>query len=239
MRDTSVPWRSPVSVAFAYRSPRRTLDPVNDVPVCPTALHATFEPPSMRLHPKLKYLLEVAALAAAFLALGKLALSHILVSGWDVAVVWPPSGVALAALLARGIRLWPGLAVGTGFLSLGSAPLPQVALSLLGVTLEAVLGAYLLKHVLGFRNSLDRVYDVGCLAGVAVVAGVVGSVIGITSFYTAGRIPQEEVGIEWLKFWLGDTMGILTVAPFLLVWTSGPRPPGRGGGGAVGAGGVA
>ena len=183
----------------------------------------------MTHHPKLKYLLEVAALAAAFLALGKLALSHILVSGWDVAVVWPPSGVALAALLAGGIRLWPGLAVGTVFLSLGSTSLPQVALSMLGVTLEGVLGAYLLKHVLGFRNSLDRVYDVGCLAGVAVVACGVGSVIGVTSFYTAGRIPQEEVGIEWLKFWLGDTMGILTVAPFLLVWTSGPRPRGRGG----------
>ena len=179
------------------------------------------------LPPKLKYVLQVTALALAYLGLGKLALSHVMVSGWDVAVVWPPSGIALAALLVGGIRLWPGLAVGTAFLSLGSAGAPQVALSMVGVTLEAVLAAYLLKHVLGFRNSLDRVYDVGSLAGVASLACIVGSVIGITSFYTAGRIPREELGMEWLKFWLGDTMGILTVAPFCLAWSAKPRPRGR------------
>jgi PAS domain S-box-containing protein len=179
------------------------------------------------LQRKLKYLSKVAVLAAAYFALGKLALSHVLVSGWEVAVVWPPSGVAIAALLIGGIRLWPGLTLGTAFLSFGSAALPQVPISMAGGTLEAVVGAYLLKHVLGFRNSLDRLYDVAALAGVAIVACVVGSTIGITSFYTAGRIPAEEVGIEWLKFWLGDTMGILTVAPFLVVWATGPRLRGR------------
>ena len=51
------------------------------------------------LQPKLKYLSKVVALAAVYYGLGKLALSHVMVSGWDVAVVWPPSGVALAALL--------------------------------------------------------------------------------------------------------------------------------------------
>ena len=182
------------------------------------------------LHPKLKYALQVAVLALAYQWLGKLALATVMVSGWEVAVVWPPSGVALAALLVGGVRLWPGLAIGTAFLSLGSTGLPQVGLSMVGVTLEAVLGAYLLKNLLGFRNSLDRVYDVGALAGVAIVSCFVGSAIGIASFYSAGRIPADDLGMEWLKFWLGDTMGILTVAPFLLTWltwSSGRRPRGR------------
>jgi len=185
------------------------------------------------LPPKVKYVLQVAGLALAYFGLGKLALSHVMVSGWDVAVVWPPSGVALAALLVGGIRLWPGLAVGTMFLSIGSAGPLQVALSMVGVTVEAVLGAYLLQHVLHFRNSLHRGYDVSALAGVAVLTCVVGSVIGITSFYSAGRIPAEELAMEWLKFWLGDTMGVLTVTPFLLAWTSAPRPRGRRGEGFV------
>ena len=117
------------------------------------------------LHPTLKYLLQVAALAVVYFGLGEFAFSYVMLSGWDVAVWWPPSGVALAALLVGGIRLWPGLAMGTALLSLlRDVPLPQVALSMLGVTLEGVLGAYLLKSVLGFRNSLDRVYDVGALA---------------------------------------------------------------------------
>ena len=179
------------------------------------------------LQPKLKYLSKVVALAAVYYGLGKLALSHVMVSGWDVAVVWPPSGVALAALLIGGLRLWPGLAFGTALLSWGFAPLPQIIISVVGVTVEAVLGAYLLKRVLGFRNSLDRLYDVAVLAGVAVVVCVVGSSIGIVSFYTAGRIPPGAVGLEWLKFWLGDTMGILIVAPFLLAWSSRPRQIGR------------
>ena len=182
---------------------------------------------STGLQPKLKYLSKVVALAAVYYGLGKLALSHVMVSGWDVAVVWPPSGVALAALLIGGLRLWPGLAFGTALLSWGFAPLSQIIISVVGVTLEAVLGAYLLKRVLGFRNSLDRLYDVAALAGVAVVVCIVGSAIGIVSFYTSGRIPPGEVGLEWLKFWLGDTMGILTVAPFLLAWSSKPRQIGR------------
>ena len=179
---------------------------------------------SRGLQPKLKYLSKVVTLAAVYYGLGKLALSHVMVSGWDVAVVWPPSGVALAALLIGGLRLWPGLAFGTALLSWGFAPLPPIVISVVGVTLEAVLGAYLLKRVLGFRNSLDRLYDVAALAGVAVLVCIVGSAIGIVSFYTSGRIPPGAVGLEWLKFWLGDTMGILTVAPFLLAGASVPRP---------------
>ena len=182
---------------------------------------------SKGLQPTLKYLSKVVALAAAYYWLGKLALSHVMVSGWDVAVVWPPSGVALAALLIGRLRLWPGLAFGAALLSWGFASPLQVVISAVGVTMEAVLGAYLLKRVLGFRNSLDRLYDVAALAGVAVLVSIVGSSIGIVSFYTSGRIPPGEVGLEWLKFWLGDTMGILTVAPFLLTWSSRPRQIGR------------
>ncbi len=182
---------------------------------------------STGLRSKIKYLLKIAALAGVYLVLGHLALSHVMDSGWDVKVVWPPSGVALVALLIGGIRLWPGLAIGTAFLSWGEAPSAQVAISMAGVTLEAVVGAYLLKRVFGFRNSLDRLYDVAALAGVAVVSCIAGSTIGLISFYTAGRIPPGEVGLEWLKYWVGDTMGILTVAPFLLTWSSRPRQIGR------------
>lgn len=181
----------------------------------------------MSLHPRLKYLFRIVALAGSYYLFGKLALSHVMVSGWDVAVVWPPSGIALAVLVVGGLRLWPGLAFGTALLSWGFAPLPQIMISVLGVTLEAVLGAYLLKRVLGFRNSLGRLYDVAALAGVAVVVCIVGSAIGIVSFYTSGRIPPGEIGLEWLKFWLGDTMGILTVSPVLLTWSAKPRQIGR------------
>ena len=179
------------------------------------------------LRSKVKYVFQIIGLAATYYLLGKLALSHVMVSGWDVAVVWPPSGVALAALLVGGLRLWPGLVFGTALLSWGFAPLAPILISVTGVTLEAVLGAHLLRSVLGFRNSLDRLYDVAALAGVAVTVCIVGSAIGIIGFDASGRIPPGEVGLEWLKFWLGDTMGILTVAPFLLVWSSKPRQIGR------------
>jgi PAS domain S-box-containing protein len=163
-------------------------------------------------------------LAAVFWSLAKLALSHILVSGWDVAIVWPPSGVALAALFVWGYRLWPGLAVGSALLSIGEASPAQVALTAAGVCLEAAVGTYLLKSVLGFRPSLGRLYDVATLVGVAALSSIIGAALGIASFYAAGRVPLEEVGTEWLKYWLGDTMGILIVAPVILTWAAGPRP---------------
>src|ERR1700692_2314587 len=80
----------------------------------------------------------------------------------NVALVWPPAGIALAAILLFGHRFWPGVALGAvlfslmngmpfGFFTLGTA---------IGNTMGAIVCAYLLKKFIAFGNAMERTRDV-------------------------------------------------------------------------------
>jgi integral membrane sensor domain MASE1 len=69
----------------------------------------------------------------------------------QVTVVWPPSGIALAALLVLGFRVWPGVWLGALAANLlAHEPVVTAAAIATGNTLEAVGGAWLLNRV-GFH----------------------------------------------------------------------------------------
>ena len=141
-----------------------------------------------------------------------------------VTLIWPPAGIALAALLIRGWRLWPGVAAGAllANLTLIDSEVPASFGIMIGNTLEALAGCAILQRGLGFRRDLSRPRDVAALVVAAALASTVAAAIGAASLCTLGET-------SWLYFWsigsiwwLGDAMGILLVAPFLLVWTRGP-----------------
>jgi len=70
----------------------------------------------------LPYLAKVGILAALYFAGGKLGLLLAVPQG-NVTLAWPPTGIALAALLLFGLRLWPGVAAGA-FLVTASTGVP-------------------------------------------------------------------------------------------------------------------
>src|SRR6185503_1145748 len=141
----------------------------------------------------------------------------------SITAVWPPTGIALAALVIGGYRLWPGVALGAALANTFTADVP--ALTVLGITigntLEALVGAYLLRAA-GFRASLNRVRDV--LALVVLAAGLsttVSATLGVTSLWIGDEIrSSSELPSAWRVWWLGDMGGDLLVAPFLLVLAS-------------------
>ena len=90
----------------------------------------------------------------------------------------------------------------------------------LGNTLEALLGAVLLKRVVGFRPSLDRLRDVlGLVVLAAGLSTLVSATIGVTSGWLGGSMPAATYGDAWHTWWLGDALGDLVMAPFLFVWS--------------------
>jgi signal transduction histidine kinase len=143
-------------------------------------------------------------------------------------LVWPPTGIALFVLLRFGYGLWPGVFAGAFAVNaVVGAPLPVAAGIALGNTLEAAVGTYLLRRV-GFDDRLARVRDVVALILLAVATSTfVSAAIGVGSLL-AGRVIQPaavvSTGIAW---WLGDALGNLVVAPFLLVWSRPHRMNGR------------
>src|SRR5512136_272017 len=106
------------------------------------------------------YLIKIILLAVVYHLAARVGLKMAYVQ-INTSPVWPPTGIALAALLIFGYRMWPGISLGVLLGSVLSGGDPGVALGMsLGNTLEALAGAYLLKHVVDFRISMDRVRNV-------------------------------------------------------------------------------
>src|SRR4051794_38502780 len=96
----------------------------------------------------------------------KLGLSLAFKNG-SVSPVWPPTGVALAVLLLLGPSFWPAVLIGAFLSNLFLTPVgPFVSGGIsVGNTLEAVMGAYLLRkafpgkdYFLRFKNVLQFLF---------------------------------------------------------------------------------
>ncbi len=170
------------------------------------------------------YVGQVLAVASTYLAAALVGLSLDAVSGF-ASLVWPATGIALAAVLLGGRRLWPGVFIGALVANaLTGAPL-FVALGIAtGNTLEALVGASALKRVEGFRLALDRVRDVlALILFAATLSTIVSATIGVATLYIAGMAAPQDVLETWRTWWVGDAIGALLIAPLILVWATRPR----------------
>ncbi len=141
----------------------------------------------------------------------------------SVTAVWPPAGIALAAVFLCGNRMLPAVALGAFLANITTpAPLPAVIGITVGNTLEAFIGAALLRRV-RFRSSLERLRDVVALVGLAgAVSTAVGATVGILSLLLSGALTGAEVGTAWRVWWLGDLGGVVIVGGALLAAISAP-----------------
>jgi PAS domain S-box-containing protein len=163
---------------------------------------------------------KVVLLAALYAVVARLGLQVGAVSGFAT-LVWPPTGIALAALLVIDRKLWPGVLLGAFAVNLwvGAAPLVASGIAI-GNTVEAVAAAWAIGRVRGFRISLERMRDAAALIGFgAVLSTAVSATVGVLSLYVGGVVAQGHVAETWRAWWLGDVIGDLVVAPLLLVWT--------------------
>jgi PAS domain S-box-containing protein len=170
-----------------------------------------------------RYLAGVGVLAAAYFASARLGLSLATV-GNNVTLIWPPTGVALAALLLFGYRYWPGVMVGAFVSNLSTgAPLGFVGAVAVGNTLEALAGASILRRA-GFRSTLERIRDVLSLVLLAAaLSTMIAATVGTTAMCWMGLIPCSGFLATWWVWWLGNAMGALVFAPVLLVWRASPQ----------------
>ncbi|HJT87726.1 MAG TPA: MASE1 domain-containing protein, partial [Bryobacteraceae bacterium] len=167
---------------------------------------------------------SVLVLALVYLVAAKLGLRLAVVHPYATAV-WPPTGIAIAALLLFGRGLWPGIALGAYAANLtigGSVTVAGAAASVgiaAGNTLEAVAGAYLVERFAGGMRALDRPRDVIRFAALAAAAStLLSAAIGVLSLSLAGLARWQDAGAIGATWWIGDAGGDLVVAPALLLW---------------------
>src|SRR5438128_97884 len=134
---------------------------------------------------------SIAVVALAYVVAAKLGLKLALVNQYATAV-WPPAGIALAVLLLRGYRLWPGVLIGaflanvtTGDTITLSGTRASIGIAT-GNTLEALLGAHLVNRFAGGRRAFDHARDVFRFAALAALTSTtVSATFGVTSLSLA------------------------------------------------------
>jgi PAS domain S-box-containing protein len=136
----------------------------------------------------------------------------------QITTVWPPTGIALAALLLGGLRFWPAIWLGAFAANASSdAPLWTAFFLATGNTLEGVLAVWGLRRLPSFDDGLRRVSDVLALVIIgAVLCTMVSATIGVSTLCAAGVQPWDRFGVLWFDWWLGDALGALIVAPTIL-----------------------
>ena len=178
----------------------------------------------------LRWFVGVLALAAVYFASAKMGLSLAFLAE-QVSPVWPPTGIALAAVLLLGYQVWPGIALGAFLANVtANEPILTACGIAAGNTVEAVMGAWLLRRLVGFDNALERIRDaIGLILLAGGLSTMVSATIGVTSLclgevFLPGlerTIAWSDFGSLWWTWWLGDAIGALVVAPVLLTWASG------------------
>ena len=152
--------------------------------------------------------------------------------------VWPPSGIAFAAVVLVGRCAGPGIWLGAFlanfwdyFSAANTLPLAtHVLLSsgiAIGSTAQALLGGWLVQRWVGGSGILDRTRSAFRFMGIALLVCVVASTTGVTAMCLLGYAPWAHYGFNWRTWWVGDTIGILVVTPLVLVWSRRPRLEGK------------
>ena len=140
--------------------------------------------------------------------------------------VWPPTGIAIATLLALGSRFWPSILVGAFVVNVTTAGTVLTSLGIAtGNTLEGVLAAYLVNRFANGRHAFERTWDIlrfGLYAGLLSTA--VAASFGVTSLSLGGFADWNQYWLIWRTWWLGDGAGALVFTPLLLLWSASPKP---------------
>jgi signal transduction histidine kinase/DNA-binding response OmpR family regulator/integral membrane sensor domain MASE1 len=148
--------------------------------------------------------------------------------------VWPPSGIAFAALLLMGYRAWPAIFLGALLANLATFHANSVpfdgtvaVVSLIiasGNTLEALAGVWLVRRYFDIKQPMGQQQNVYKFAVVAMVMCMVSAGIGSTTLVISGLAPAAAYNTIALTWWVGDTAGVLLVGPAILIWCVRRRP---------------
>ncbi len=162
--------------------------------------------------------------AAAYLVAGKAGLALAFVNA-SATAVWPPTGIALAVVLLYGNRIWPAIFLGAFLTNQLTAGTWLTSLMIAGGnTLEALLGAYLVKRFVPEPGTFNRGRDlVVFLVLAALLSTTVSATIGVTTLALFGFAPWSAYRLIWFTWWLGDATAAAVIAPAILLWTTNPR----------------
>ena len=170
------------------------------------------------------YLAALLVVSGAYCVLAKLGLRLASINP-SASPIWPPTGLALAAVLLGGPRLWPAIFIGAFAANVTTAGTEVTsAFIALGNTLEALAGGYLIARWSGGVETFTSPSRVAKFVLVAVgPATVISATIGVVTLSVAGFADWNKFSPIWVTWWLGDVAGALVVTPVIVLWAQSRR----------------
>ncbi|MCX5195488.1 MASE1 domain-containing protein [Streptomyces sp. NBC_00249] len=171
-------------------------------------------------------LVRILAVAVAYYATGRLGLlQQVAIHEAVITPLWPPTGIAVAALLRMGPGIWPGITLGTYFAIERISTFQAADIAILAGNTLAPLCAYALLRQAGFRPALDRLRDGLLLVFLGgLLPMLISATAGTWTLVLTGDLPTARFWSAWAAWWAGDAMGVLLVTPLLLALRR-PRLP--------------
>src|SRR5436853_2836475 len=138
--------------------------------------------------------------------------------------VWPAAGVAIAALLVLGYRVWPAIFIAAFLVNVTTQGSVPTSLGIAaGNTLESVSAAWLINRYAHGTAVFDRYHDVFRFGLAVLLAAIVSPTIGVTTLAIGGLVPWSNYAPIWLTWWLGDFSGAVIFTPVIVLWLRNPR----------------
>ena len=166
--------------------------------------------------PYLQTASQAVALAVLYFIAAKLSLAFAIPPGY-ASPLWAPSGLALAACLLIGPRVWPGIWVGAAVVNL-TVDQSVLAAVLIGTgnTLEALAGFALIRRWIAIPQRLQAAEDALKFVVAAALCSLVAPTIAAAPLTMDHALPARALLANWFTWWQGDLLGILIVTPLLL-----------------------
>ena len=160
---------------------------------------------------------QICIMVAYFLA-AVVALRFAIIEPGNVTLLWPSSGIAIVVLIKFGYRYILGIFGGAFAAGVYvNDPLYVSGLIALGNMLEPMLAVYILRF-LPFSANLFRLNDYLSLIVAGSIGTMMSALFGTTSLVLANFITLPNVPSIALHWWMGDTLGLVLIAPFLLLF---------------------
>ena len=185
-----------------------------------------------QLSTKKKIIAYSLLLIVAYIVTGKLGLMLALPPGYASAI-FPPAGIAIAAVFVTGRVLLPAILLGSFLLNIlvGYSANHQIQminaevalLIAVASALQAYLGGWWLKRKINYPTTLDSPLDVVTFFISAPVICLVSATISVTGLLMLGLIEESLFFTSWASWWIGDTLGLIVMLPLTLVAIGKPK----------------
>ncbi|MDE2230213.1 MAG: CHASE domain-containing protein [Alphaproteobacteria bacterium] len=177
------------------------------------------------------------AIAAAYVASGRLGLLLAVPPGYATAI-FPPAGIAMAAMFIGGGATLPGTFIGSFVLNLwigdavfhgiGGLAVSAALVVALASTIQAALGGWSLRRLIGYPAPLDSLGDIARFFLVTPALCLVSATLSLGGLEVFGAVGASDFGTSWFIWWIGDTLGALFLLPLVMVAVGEPRALWRG-----------